>query len=64
MPANFSIIQGIDQKLLLQQTVKDTLKEIATNTGDRHRAELTRLLQRYGGQQEVGGFLLCYGQSA
>ena len=56
VPANFSIIQGIDQKLLLQQTVKDTLKEIATNTGDRHRAELTRLLQRYGGQQKLVDF--------
>ena len=56
VPANFSIIQGIDQKLLLQQTVKDTLKEIATNTGDRHRAELTHLLQRYGGQQKLVDF--------
>ena len=56
VPANFSIIQGIDQKLLLQRTVKDTLKEIATNTGDRHRAELTRLLQRYGGQQKLVDF--------
>ena len=56
VPANFSIIQGIDQKLLLQQTIKDTLKAIATNTSDRHRAELTRLLQRYGGQQKLVDF--------
>ncbi len=56
VPANFSTIQGIDQKLLLQQTIKDTLKEIATNTSDRHRAELTRLLQRYGGQQKLVDF--------
>ncbi len=56
VPANFSIIQGIDQKLLLQQTIKDTLKEIATNTSDRHRTELTRLLQRYGGQQKLVDF--------
>ena len=56
VPANFSIIQGIDQKLLLQRTIKDTLKEIATNTGDKHRAELTRLLQGYGGQQKLVDF--------
>ena len=56
VPANFTIVQGVDQRLLLQQTIKDTLKEIATNTGDRHRAELTRLLQRYGGQQKLVNF--------
>lgn len=56
VPANFNIIQGIDQKLLLQQTIKNTLKEIATDTTDRHRAELTRLLQRYGGQQKLVDF--------
>ena len=56
VPANFSIIQGIDQKLLLQQTIKNTLKEVATDTGDRHRAELKRLLQRYGGQQRLVDF--------
>ncbi len=56
VPANFSVIQGIDQKLLLRQTIKDTLREIATNTSDRHRAELARLLQRYGGQQKVETF--------
>lgn len=56
VPANFSIIQGIDQKLLLQQTIKNTLKKIATDTADEHRAELTRLLQRYGGQQKLVDF--------
>lgn len=56
VPANFSIIQGIDQKLLLQQTVKNALKEIATDPEDRHRTELTRLLQRYGGQQRLVDF--------
>ena len=56
VPANFSIVQGIDQKLLLQQSIKDTLKEIATDTTDRHRSELTRLLQRYGGQQKLVDF--------
>lgn len=56
VPANFSIIQNIDQKLLLQQTIKTTLKEIATNAKDEHRTELTRLLQRYGGQQKLVDF--------
>ena len=56
VPANFSIIQGIDQRLLLQQAIKGTLKEIATNALDRHRAELGRLLRRYGGQQKLVDF--------
>ena len=53
VPANFSVLQGIDQKLLLQETLKKTLKDIATNPDDPHRPELTRLLQRYGGQQKL-----------
>ena len=53
VPANFSILQGIDQKLLLQQILRETLKEIATNEADKHRGELTRLLQRYGRRQEL-----------
>ncbi len=53
VPANFSILQGIDQKLLLQETVKKTLKDIATNEEDKHRDAFTRLLQRYGGQQKL-----------
>ena len=56
VPANFSIIQGIDQKLLLQQTIKNALKKIATDTEDRHRSELKRLLQCYGGQQRLLDF--------
>ncbi len=53
VPANFSILQGIDQKLLLQQILRETLKEIATNEQDKHRNELTRLLQRYGRRQNL-----------
>ena len=56
VPANFSIVQGIDQKLLLQKTIRETLKDIATNLDDPHRAELTHLLQRYGGQQKLTDF--------
>ena len=56
VPANFSIIQGIEQKLLLQDSLKKTLKLIATNKEDRHRPELTRLLQRYGGQKKLVDF--------
>ena len=57
VPANFSILQGIDQKLLLQETVKKTLKDIATNEEDEHRDALTRLLRRYGGQQKLADLL-------
>ena len=53
VPANFSILQGIEQKLQLQQILRDTLKEIATNEADKHRGELTRLLQRYGRRQDL-----------
>ena len=56
VPANFSIVQGIDQKLLLQKTLKKTLKDIATNPDHLLRAELSRLLQRYGGQQKLVNF--------
>ena len=56
VPANFSIIRGIDQKLLLQKTIRETLKNIATNTEHPNRVELTRLLQRYGGQQKLVDF--------
>ena len=53
VPANFSILQGIEQKLLLQDTLKKTLKNIATNPDDQHRPELTNLLQRYGAQRKL-----------
>ena len=53
VPANFSILQGIEQKLLLQETLNDTLKNIATNPDDQHRSELTHLLQRYGNQKKL-----------
>ena len=56
VPANFSILRGIDQKLSLQQIIKETLKDIATNEEDEHRDELTRLLQRYGSQQKLVDF--------
>ncbi len=56
VPANFSIIQGIEQKLLLQKTLKKTLRDIATNPDHPLRAELTRLLRHYGGQQKLVDF--------
>ena len=57
VPANFSVLQGIDQKLLLQKTLKETLKNIATNPDDPHRPELTHLLQRHGTQKKLVDFL-------
>lgn len=56
VPANFSILQGIDQKLLLQQIIRETLRNIATNAEDEHRDQLTHLLRRYGGQQKLVDF--------
>ncbi len=53
VPANFSVLQGIDQKLLLQKTLKETLKDIATNADDPHRPELRCLLQRYGAEKKL-----------
>lgn len=45
VPANFGILENIEKKLLLKQTIKDTLQEIATNTQDRHRTELKCCLE-------------------
>ena len=56
VPANFGVLSGIDQKLLLQRTIRDTLKKIATDLLNEHHAELTRLLKRYGGQQNLLDF--------
>ncbi len=57
VPANFGILQGIDQKLLLQKTVQDELKEIATNAADAERNVLTCLLRRYGSRKQLEEFL-------
>ena len=46
VPANFSILQGIDQKLLLRQIIKSTLKQIAENPEDEHYPILECTLQR------------------
>ena len=53
VPANFSVLQRIDQKLLLQQTIKNTLRDIATNMDDQHHCELRHSLQRYGNRQKL-----------
>ena len=57
-PANFSILQGIDQKLSLQQIIRETLKDIATTPDNPHRAGLARLLRRYGGQKKLVDFFV------
>jgi ATP-dependent helicase/nuclease subunit A len=53
VPANFSILQGIDQKLLLQHVIKNTLKDIATDPDDEHYNQLRHSLQRYGNRQKL-----------
>ena len=45
VPANFGILENIEKKLLLKQTIKNTLQEIATNKEDRHRNELKNCLE-------------------
>ena len=57
VPANFNILQGIEQKLLRQETLKKTLKAIATKPDDQHRRELNNLLRRYGGEKKLVDFL-------
>ncbi len=47
VPANFGVLETIEKKLLLKQTIKDSLQEIATDTEDRHREELERCLQSF-----------------
>ncbi len=53
VPANFSILKGIDQKLLLQQTIKNTLRKIATDPTHEHHNTLRHSLQSYGNRQKL-----------
>ena len=53
VPANFGVLRGIDQTLLLRHTIKNTLQDIATNTKDEHHTELHCSLQRYGNRQKL-----------
>lgn len=56
VPANFGVLQGIDQRLLLQETIKKILKGIAIHPNDPYQSQLTRLLRRYGGQKQLVDF--------
>ena len=53
VPANFNIVQGIDQKLLLNQTIQENLREIATNPLHGHYDALRISLQRYGNRKNL-----------
>ncbi len=53
VPANFNTLSSIDQKLLLQETLKKTLKDIAINQEDRHYPKLRRVLQCYINRQKL-----------
>lgn len=53
VPANFNIVQGIDQKLLLNQTIQENLSEIATNPNHGHYDALRISLQRYGNRKNL-----------
>lgn len=58
VPANFGVLEGIEKKLLLKQTIKDTLQEIATDTEDRHRKELERCLKSFTEGQNLVDLLI------
>ncbi len=47
VPANFGILENIEQKLLLKQTIKDTLQEIATDTENTNRNQLKTCLESF-----------------
>ncbi len=53
VPANFSIVQGIDQKLLLNQTIQENLQDIATNPQHKLYKKLRHALQRYGNREKL-----------
>ncbi len=53
VPANFNIVQGIDQKLLLNQTIQENLRDIATAPNHRHYNALRLSLQRYGNRKDI-----------
>ena len=58
VPANFGVLEGIEKKLLLKQTIKHTLKIIATVTEDRHRKELERCLQSFPDGEQLLDMLI------
>jgi len=53
VPANFNIIQGIDQKLLVKQTIHKYLREIATDPNHVHYDNLRVSLQRYKNRSDL-----------
>ena len=53
IPANFSILQGIDQTLQLRHTIKKTLDDIASNPEDSHYTDLKHSLQRYNNRAKL-----------
>lgn len=53
VPANFNIVQGIDQKLLLNQTIQENLRDIATAPNHLHYNALRLSLQRYGNRKDI-----------
>ncbi len=53
VPANFSIVQGIDQKLLINQSIQEYLRDIATDPNHIHHDALRYSLQRYGNRTKL-----------
>ena len=53
VPANFNIVQGIDQKLLLNQTIREYMNEIASDPDHIHYEVLRYSIQRYGNRTKL-----------
>lgn len=53
VPANFNIIQGIDQKRLLNQTIQDNLRDIASDPDHKLYKTLSLSLKRYGNRTKI-----------
>lgn len=53
VPANFSIVQGLDQKLLINQAIQEYLRDLATDPNHIHHDALRYSLQRYGNRTKL-----------
>ena len=63
VPANFGVLRGIDQTLLLRHTIKNTLQDIATNTDDEHHTETPSFLYKgMENRQKINRTILHHGR--
>lgn len=53
VPANFTVLQGIEQTLFLQESINRILRDIATNRNHNLYAALSHSLMHFGNQQNL-----------